>query len=536
MYAAEARGELPKGTAERWEKHTKNKDKLPEKASSDSSEKSASRSASPVPGPDPGRGNLLVKWPLVMNPNGKFGGKFILPADYFGPNLLARRLGKGPGSTQINSDNESPKLVHPMKIAGFMLSNAGLVGGSSKNILDFLKSAQGLPAGAEPIPPVQAAPPSNPLNNVQLPEVPFSGTGEAPLRGPTPPAVFDLKDHLKDTVAPALGPRVPRTEDPFGPGQLGPGSPGSGPPVPPVLPGNPQGGGNPPEQQEPEEPLEESPEEEVWAPEEEPVQNMPQGPYTLPPERLMERRFVRPVVDENGNPIFDEYGRPVMDEPTLEFDVNWFRRTFGPHYGRLEVVLSDVLTDKKYAYMLDASEIDDRLYDLQSAQKRLEAVAHATRTYSVTPYELRQARDQYERAKSRFLRSAQTLEKDTSYMAEKGFSDDFYGYILAKVEQQVDAYRNYNQKYAEYLEKVREAERRGISPPPAFGLGRMLTEEDLRRRIDATIQDVVGRSRTHFVRAKGHLKEYAWGLAQEALRRHGVNVHQKGEERPQGGT
>jgi len=39
MFAAEERGELPKGTAERWAKHTKNIKDLPEKKKSKDSDK-----------------------------------------------------------------------------------------------------------------------------------------------------------------------------------------------------------------------------------------------------------------------------------------------------------------------------------------------------------------------------------------------------------------------------------------------------------------------------------------------------------------
>ena len=41
MFAAEDRGDIPKGTAERWAKHTKNIKKLPEKKKKDSKEKAA---------------------------------------------------------------------------------------------------------------------------------------------------------------------------------------------------------------------------------------------------------------------------------------------------------------------------------------------------------------------------------------------------------------------------------------------------------------------------------------------------------------
>jgi hypothetical protein len=39
MFAAEERGELPKGTAERWAKHTKNIKNLPEKKKNKDSDK-----------------------------------------------------------------------------------------------------------------------------------------------------------------------------------------------------------------------------------------------------------------------------------------------------------------------------------------------------------------------------------------------------------------------------------------------------------------------------------------------------------------
>ena len=42
MHAAEGRGEVTKGTAKRWEKHTKNPDSLPERASGRSRKKGGS--------------------------------------------------------------------------------------------------------------------------------------------------------------------------------------------------------------------------------------------------------------------------------------------------------------------------------------------------------------------------------------------------------------------------------------------------------------------------------------------------------------
>jgi hypothetical protein len=48
MFAAEARGEVPEGTAHRWAKHTKNMRKLPEKVS----EKEAQSAAEPLLSPD----------------------------------------------------------------------------------------------------------------------------------------------------------------------------------------------------------------------------------------------------------------------------------------------------------------------------------------------------------------------------------------------------------------------------------------------------------------------------------------------------
>lgn len=139
MFAAEARGELPKGTAKRWAEHTKNIKKLPERKKpkkQEDSKKSAKLAAlylrakiaslraklaakAPVPGPQPGGGNIPVQWPLTVTAPAAKGGKFILSADFFGPNLLDKRLGKGPG-TLTTTNRGTVRQHHPMKIASLL--------------------------------------------------------------------------------------------------------------------------------------------------------------------------------------------------------------------------------------------------------------------------------------------------------------------------------------------------------------------------------------------------------------------------------
>lgn len=138
MFAAEARGDLPKGTAKRWARHTKRIGSLPEKAESDNGKEETKRSwftaacadiarqvlqevgkqAALVPAgtSQPGAGNIPVQWPLTVTAPAAKGGKFILSANFFGPNLLDKRLGKGPGTITTTSTGVV-RQHHPMKTA-----------------------------------------------------------------------------------------------------------------------------------------------------------------------------------------------------------------------------------------------------------------------------------------------------------------------------------------------------------------------------------------------------------------------------------
>lgn len=145
MFAAEERGELPEGTARRWAHETPNIKSLPDHAGSKKSKdkkKSVKRAAlslllkiavrklsaelvknaakAPVAGPQPGVGNLPVEWPLTVTAPAAKGGKFILSADFFGPNLLDKRLGKGPGTMTVTS-NGTVRPHHVMKFAKYLV-------------------------------------------------------------------------------------------------------------------------------------------------------------------------------------------------------------------------------------------------------------------------------------------------------------------------------------------------------------------------------------------------------------------------------
>lgn len=465
MYAAEARGELPKGTAERWEKHTKNKKKLPERVSDSSKgeeKKSASRSASPVPGPDPGRGNLLVKWPLVMNPNGgKLNGKFIAPASYFGPNLLSKRLGKGPGSTQINSDGESPKMVHPIKTALYFNPHEGILG--------FLKKAA-IPAPPNPVNPLGPTVPSNIKPPVELQD--------------------QLKDVNKEFSESQFKPRAPGGGSPGGIGQMPPSiGPGAVQLVSNPSPG--AGGGQ---------------------------QNLPFGgwrvpriekPLDLPDESVINRARL-PVTDEEGKPVLDEKGKPVYENITADFDVNWFRKTYGYHFGRTEAVLHDVFTNPEMSFLLTSTGLDDKYMDLRDAQRALESVASGARNYGVTPYELRQAQKRYELAKNRFLRDAQHVEETWSRMKSGGYTKDFDGYLASEV---VSIYENWQK------ERMRRT-----------GSGNVPDENVLRSRIMARVGEIARKNRSNVIVDIPGTQEKVWDWAVQALLKQNNRGSGRGQE------
>lgn len=136
MFAAEERGEVPKGTTKKWLKHTKNKSKLPEKKKENKTNKKAefdhkeeikniiksafNNLATPIQHPQqfrlPIQPKTMIQFPQQVNMKNinQNTQNNNLPADIFGQSLLPnknRPLGSGPGALSPSTGT----IAHPIK-------------------------------------------------------------------------------------------------------------------------------------------------------------------------------------------------------------------------------------------------------------------------------------------------------------------------------------------------------------------------------------------------------------------------------------